>query len=427
MGLRDRMNARYFMPLVAGVDAARRDGRLAPAVYTPGLEPGNPGGGDGGINALHDPNINRPSITSPAQGATNVEVDAVATSSAFSSTDGQTHAKSRWVIEQRSDVAGPATTMMWWDSGPTSTDLTSISLADANLGRDITYAIKVRHKGAPGVGWSAWSPYKSFTVRGCGAVSVSCTQYRSEDVGNWAEYTGTWRNTLAEVAVDLAVAETLHQNNGVTYVGAVSGGSIRIYNPTFPGGCTVPATCTLVHTLSTTSRTGMYCTTPDPCVTLPPDADPPDEPDEPVFVPPPTPPVDPDPTDPTDPAGYANVYLNPKTSLVTALTTPKSLATASKEGGFTTSWNLVTLELAFDNASAVAGTLKYAVTCPGAVITPRGLRTASVSAHGTSVYPVQVTLPSNATGTYTITIDTGEDAVYTVKVGYTPPGGGSDL
>lgn len=443
MGLRDRLSAKFYMPLVAGVDAARRGGPLSPNLYTPGLDPDNPSDGDGGVDAIRDPNITRPTITSPAQGATSVEPNAVATSSAFASTDGQTHAKSRWVIEQRSDVPGPATTMMWWDSGPTTTDLTSIDLTQANLGRDITYSIKVRHKGAPGTGWSAWSPRVTFTMTGCEETA-------RELVSVIQDYQYTLEGTnpqVRDLTPPVSMANLLDVKCYVTEVywddyGSVDGNVASVvgpYDPAATASYTGPPV--LIHngytapTVSTSNTTGPFSvivwtrwegtTNPpgDPCVTLPPPAPPPEEPEPPIFVPPPDPPVDPD---PEDPDGYAQVFLNPQRSyILTTSTIPSGvetiLAEALTAGGVTTSSPTVTMQLMFNNGGQIEGRLDYAVTCVGATsIAPAGLRRVRVDAHGTEIVAVTVNLPTGVSATYTIVIDTGEEDTLSIPVGFTP-------
>jgi len=178
MGLRDRGYViDYYMPLFSGVDSAKRArGRLTfpPGVYVPGDggsgTPGGSGDGDGGFQTPIDSSIAVPVITDPSLLDAIVEPADSATSSAFSSDNGQTHVASRWMIQvaQIVDLAptSQGTGIFIYDSGPTTSDLTTLPFADVGLQSDGAYLITVRHKGSGG-GWSDWSLPVVFSLVPC--------------------------------------------------------------------------------------------------------------------------------------------------------------------------------------------------------------------------------------------------------------------
>jgi len=167
MGLRNHFNADFYIPLVAGVESAREgDG----GDYDPGWDDDGPAG-ICGRDWSEDPTVGTPTITFPNSGDNsdiNPEEDGdIATSSAFTSTNGQTHLRSRWVIEYRGEVGEPdESPYVHYDSGPTATHLTSLPLELAQLARDRRYAIKVRYQGSNNV-CGPWSPYQEFTTHDC--------------------------------------------------------------------------------------------------------------------------------------------------------------------------------------------------------------------------------------------------------------------
>lgn len=130
--------------------------------------PGGIGEGDGGYNTPVDPTVNKPSITSPTNEQDDVKLEDDATSSAFGSTNGQTHAMSRWMIEQRSTdwdfITG--TSSVIYDSGATATFKTTLPFEETSIGHEFYYVIRVRHKGSNG-GWGPWSDDRKFYVPAC--------------------------------------------------------------------------------------------------------------------------------------------------------------------------------------------------------------------------------------------------------------------
>lgn len=104
----------------------------------------------------------KPSITSPASGATDIGQIPTITSSAFSVTVLQdTHAASQWQVRLASGTwSSPV-----HDSGETVTALTSYVVPAGVLQTgQIQYAVRVRHKGSLR-GWSEWSDDVTFTTR----------------------------------------------------------------------------------------------------------------------------------------------------------------------------------------------------------------------------------------------------------------------
>lgn len=175
MGLRDHGLVDYYIPLVAGPDEAKRNRfRLSIPfdIYVPSSPSGVPiGGGDGGYGTPIDATINRPTITFPNSGDhTGITDCDTITSSAFGSTNGQTHIASRWVAELI-DVGGSLTVggtpSIVYDSGPTLTVLESLPLLTRGAIPLAAYQIRVRYKGSHG-GWSDWSNPQPFVMRACG-------------------------------------------------------------------------------------------------------------------------------------------------------------------------------------------------------------------------------------------------------------------
>lgn len=106
MALREYVSGRYKLPLFAGVRSATT---APPCSYDPAncigsSVPGGIGTGDGGFNTPVDSTITKPTITYPADGAYDVGACDDATSSAFASSNGQTHIASRWFIQALDDA-----------------------------------------------------------------------------------------------------------------------------------------------------------------------------------------------------------------------------------------------------------------------------------------------------------------------------------
>jgi hypothetical protein len=117
MGLRDRgFVIDYYIPLFAGVDAAKRDRfrtRFLWDVFAPYYTGGGTGtgggigGGDGGFGTPSDFSIHTPSITYPDESEfLCIGVCSTITADAFASDNGQAHVGSRWMIELMNSVPG---------------------------------------------------------------------------------------------------------------------------------------------------------------------------------------------------------------------------------------------------------------------------------------------------------------------------------
>lgn len=98
---------------------------------------------------------NKPSITSPADGATGVSRQPTLTASAFSMAGGGTHSRSQWQISAVSSFAS-----IFHDSGD-STSLTSYAPPAGTLAFNTSYFARVRYKEAGGT-YSAWSNVVGF-------------------------------------------------------------------------------------------------------------------------------------------------------------------------------------------------------------------------------------------------------------------------
>ena len=121
------------------------------------------------------PTIARPAITSPANEAANIALDATITSSAYAVRDGSdAHEKSQFVIAEVITVTpeegDPYETIDWED--PTldtekETDLEELELAGTELENGKTYQVKVRYF-TTAAGWSSYSPVIEFTTVAAG-------------------------------------------------------------------------------------------------------------------------------------------------------------------------------------------------------------------------------------------------------------------
>jgi len=101
---------------------------------------------------------NKPTNTSPSDGAIGVSLTTVLRSSAFSDPDsGDSHAYSRW---QMTDAPGDYSNPVF-DSGTDNSNLTSIAVPSETLDENTTYYWRVRHQDNHG-NWSAWSGETQF-------------------------------------------------------------------------------------------------------------------------------------------------------------------------------------------------------------------------------------------------------------------------
>jgi len=103
--------------------------------------------------------IDTPSITSPADNATDIPEQPVIESSAFAVVNGSdTHVASQWRVTRVSDGT------VVHDSGDETSNLESYTIPAGVLDEGaVDYTVEVRHKGST-YGYSAWSPVVTFTT-----------------------------------------------------------------------------------------------------------------------------------------------------------------------------------------------------------------------------------------------------------------------
>jgi hypothetical protein len=154
--------------------------------------------------------VNTPTITSPANGQTDIPEQPTLISSGFAATGGSdTHAASQWQIRLATDT---------WDtplhdSGETATDLTSYTVPAGVLQPgQAQYALRVRHKGAV-LGWSEWSA----------DVSIITKQQFAAIIGLVQVATGGGAGTYQRIDENFAAVsrDTAWFNNHPTYAGIV--------------------------------------------------------------------------------------------------------------------------------------------------------------------------------------------------------------
>ena len=101
-----------------------------------------------------------PSNVSPSDNATGVSLTPILQSSAFSDPDsGDSHAASQWQVRA---INGSYSSYIW-DSGTTTSNLTSITVPSYKLAYNSTYYWHVRHQDNHG-DWSDWSAETTFTT-----------------------------------------------------------------------------------------------------------------------------------------------------------------------------------------------------------------------------------------------------------------------
>lgn len=102
---------------------------------------------------------NRPTLTSPADGATGLSRTPVLQASAFSDPNSDSHLSSQWQADNDSDFSSPA-----FDSGATTTFKTSVPVPSGMLTWGITYFWRVRYMDSTGL-WSSWSFTRVFSTK----------------------------------------------------------------------------------------------------------------------------------------------------------------------------------------------------------------------------------------------------------------------
>lgn len=97
-----------------------------------------------------------PSLLSPDDGSTGLSLTPTLQASAFFDSDGDTHANSRWQVDDNSDFSSPE-----WDSGDGYTAGTQAIVPSGKLSFNKTYHWRVRYKDGRGL-WSNWSTSRAF-------------------------------------------------------------------------------------------------------------------------------------------------------------------------------------------------------------------------------------------------------------------------
>ncbi|MFC1998931.1 IPT/TIG domain-containing protein, partial [Chloroflexota bacterium] len=123
---------------------------------------------------------NKPTNSTPANGATGISLTTTIQSSAFSDTDpGDTHAASQWQITSTSgNYSSPV-----YDSGTDTSNKTSIAIPSATLNNNTAYYWRVRHRDSYG-NWSSWSTETSFTTAGGGGCGASAAAASASDIAS---------------------------------------------------------------------------------------------------------------------------------------------------------------------------------------------------------------------------------------------------
>lgn len=155
--------------------------------------------GPSGSTGVPQPYVIAPSVTSPADAATDITETPTITSSAFSVANGgsDTHATSDWQIASDS---GFNTIVV--QSADDATNKTSWTVPGGNLEVDTTYYVRVRHTGTT-YGDSAWSSTISFTT--AASFAYSWTNTEGSDFEAQADGTG-WDDTY-RAAVDQLISD----------------------------------------------------------------------------------------------------------------------------------------------------------------------------------------------------------------------------
>ncbi len=139
----------------------------------------------------------RPSNVSPGNGATYISPTVTLIGSTFSDPEGDMQAASQWQVTATSgNYSSPL-----WDSGRTTTGLTSMAVPAGKLAASTTYYWRVRYQDSYGA-WSDWSTETSFTTRSFSSPVAGFTYELSKVVVNGSEnvmFTDT-SSVLAEIS-----------------------------------------------------------------------------------------------------------------------------------------------------------------------------------------------------------------------------------
>jgi hypothetical protein len=137
---------------------------------------------DFGSEEIENQAPNTPTNISPTNGAVNQSLTPTLIASAFSDPEGDSHVASQWQIRKdyslgTEDYSAP---FLVYDSGETTTSLTSISVPSGTLSNDITYYWHVRYKDSFGK-WSNYSTEE--TSFSCNkpliVVAIGATEYKA--------------------------------------------------------------------------------------------------------------------------------------------------------------------------------------------------------------------------------------------------------
>lgn len=449
MALRDHGVIDYYIPLFAGTTAARL-GRwrlfFPPDIYAPYIPgTGGIGTGDGGFDTPVDPTIDTPVITYPnLEDYENVSACASATSSAFSSTNGQTHIASRWFIELL-DLGGSLSPLgvggIVFDSFADFENLTELAL-DMGLAYGASYRITVRYKGSNG-GWSDFADPVSFITADCPYIcdgdEAGDPEVTEEEVPATLTYQAAWTgyettdftDGLAacqllrdqrEEALGFDVTpggptfwEEVEESTQPCWVGEVIYGYInRVYlcpeeaiaesspDPAFPRTCTI-------EVINGGEPLSHDC---------PPDIDPPDGEPEPPPAPEPVPPAPtpaptpaPAPGEPVTPTPPANILLDLGSgSYLSSVDSSCSfmipLSWAIRQHASSGGGSSMALQLRFQNLSPTPGIINYAVRADdGRMVITSGAGSVSVPGNGFGIAIVTLFTAVENFGGYTVEIE----------------------
>lgn len=132
-----------------------------------------------------------PILTSPINGATDLNLTPFLQASSFSDPDGDSHTNSHWQIDNNSDFSSPE-----WDSGDTYEATTEVIVPSDRLHYFTTYFWRVRYKDSREA-WSNWSSSWSFitTQIYSGGIGTETDPYQIATIADWQELmetSGNW-------------------------------------------------------------------------------------------------------------------------------------------------------------------------------------------------------------------------------------------